>query len=111
MSQAAIQPLGNALTAEPRKAQAHYLLALALAAQGSLDEALEHYHTATSLQPMIDTSPELHFLFSVNYEKAGRFKEALQSAEQALALAPAQADPTMLNAFKERVETCQEHVR
>jgi hypothetical protein len=108
MSQQAIEPLRKALTLSPRHARAHYLLALVLAAQGSLDEALQHLHTASSIQPRVDTSPELHFLLSVNYEKAGQFKEALQSAERALALAPAQTDPAMLNAFKERIETCRQ---
>ena len=107
----AIQALNRTLALVPRHARAQYLLALSLAAQGSLDEALQHYHTATSLQPRVNTSPELHFLLSVNYEKAGRFKEALQSAEKALALAPAQADPAILNAFKQRIDTCQQRVR
>ena len=63
----------------PRHARAQYLLALVWL-PSVLDEALSHYRTATSLQPGIDTPPELHFLFSVEYGKLGQFKEALQSA-------------------------------
>jgi tetratricopeptide (TPR) repeat protein len=111
MAKEAAKALGKTVALAPRHARAHYLLALSLAAQGLLDEALQHYHTATSVQPGIDTSPELHFLFSVEYEKLGQFKEALQSAEKALALAPAKTDPAMLNAFKERVETCRDRLR
>ncbi len=111
MAQAARQALEKAVASAPRHARAQYLLALSLAAQGSLAEAQQHYHAAMSVQPAIDTSSELHFLFSVDYEKVGQFKEALQSAEKALALAPAHADPAMLNAYKERVETCRERLR
>jgi tetratricopeptide (TPR) repeat protein len=111
MAREAVQALGKAVASAPRHARAHYLLALSLAAQGSLDDARQHYQIATSVQPAIDTSPELHFLFSVGYEKIGRLKEALQSAEKALALAPASTDPAMLNAFKERVQTCRAQLR
>jgi Flp pilus assembly protein TadD len=111
MAKEAAKALGKTVALAPRHARAHYLLALSLAAQGLLDEALQHYHTATSVQPGIDTSPELHFLFSVEHEKLGQFKEALQSAEKALALAPAKTDPVILNAFKERVETCRDRLR
>jgi tetratricopeptide (TPR) repeat protein len=111
MAKDAAQALNKAVALVPRHARAHYLLALSLASQGQLDQARQHYHTATSVQPGIDTSPELHFLFSVDYEKLGQFKEALQSAERALALAPANTDRAMLNAYKERVETCRDRLR
>ena len=111
MAKEAAQALGKTVTLVPRHARAQYLLALSLAAQGQLDQARQHYHTATSVQPGIDTSPELHFLFSVDYEKLGQFKAALQSAEKALALAPANTDPAMLNTYKERVETCRDRLR
>jgi tetratricopeptide (TPR) repeat protein len=111
MGKEAAQALGKTVALAPRHARAQYLLALSLAAQGLLDEAQQHYRIATSAQPGIDTSPEIHFLFSIEYEKLGQFKEALQSAEKALALAPAKTDPATLNAFKERVETCRERLR
>jgi tetratricopeptide (TPR) repeat protein len=111
MAKEAAQALGKTVALAPRHARAQYLLALSLAAQGLLDEARQHYRIATSVQPGIDTSPELHFLFSVGYEKLGQFKEALQSAEKALALVPAKSDAAMLNAFKERVETCRDRLR
>src|ERR1035438_2426997 len=88
MAKEAAQALGKTVALVPRHARAQYLLALSLAAQGLLDEARQHYRIATSVQPGIDNSPELHFLFSVDYEKLGQFKEALQSAEKALALVP-----------------------
>jgi tetratricopeptide (TPR) repeat protein len=111
MAKEAAQALGKTVAFAPRHARAQYLLALSLAAQGLLDEARQHYRIATSVQPGIDTSPELHFLFSVDYEKLGQFKEALESAEKALALVPAKSDAAMLNAFKERVETCRDRLR
>ncbi len=104
----AAEALGKTLAASPRHARAHYLLALALAAQQQLEPALQHYSTARSIQPDLDTSAELHFLLSVNYEKAGRYKEALVSAEKALALAPPDSDPDILNAFRDRVDTCRQ---
>ncbi len=107
----AAEALDKTLAASPRHARAHYLLALALAAQEQLGPALEHYQAACSIQPELDTSAELHFLLSVNYEKAGRFKEALQAAEKALTLAPPNGDPHLLNAFRERVDTCRSLAR
>ena len=110
LSKEAGQALRKTLAVSPRHARAQYLLALSLAAQGSLDEALQHYQTALALQPRIDTSPELHFLLSIDYEKAGQYKEALKSAEKALALAPADTDPAMLSTYQERVESCRAQV-
>jgi len=107
----AAQAFGKALAASPRNARAHYLLALSLAAQGQLEPALQHYTTAVSIQPDVDTSLELHFLLSVDYEKAGQFKEALQAAQKALSLAPVNSDPALVNALRQRVETCRERVQ
>lgn len=107
----AAEALRKTLASSPRHGRAHYLMALSLAAQGQLEPALQHYATAISIQPELDTVPELHFLFSVNYEKAGQYKEALQAAEKALALAPAQSAPAVRDALKERVESCRERLR
>jgi len=104
---AAAKVLNKVLVLEPKNARAHYLLALAQAAQGMVDEPLQQLSVAKSLQPEVDDSPELHFLLSVNCEKAGRFNEALQSAQRALDLAPASTDPDILNALRDRVEACQ----
>ncbi len=105
----AAEVLSKTIVLSPKNARAHYLLALTLAAQGQLTEPLEHFSTATTLDARIDTSPDLHYLLSINYESAGNMKAALRSAERALELAP-QANPELLNALQERVAACRQKV-
>ena len=64
-----------------------YLLALALACQGGIENAVQHYSQAVALQPGVDTSFTLHEMLGDNYAKAGRWPEAIRSAEHALQLA------------------------
>ncbi|UCG60172.1 MAG: tetratricopeptide repeat protein [Phycisphaerales bacterium] len=81
--------LAKAIALDPNDATAHYILAIAVAEQGDLNESLGHYHRAIRLEPKVDTSPSLHYLFSVRYAEARRFQEAIQSAEKALRLSRA----------------------
>jgi tetratricopeptide (TPR) repeat protein len=81
--------LQQSVRLDPNNPQAHYLLALALVCQGSIDEALRHYSEAVALKPEVDSSVTLHELLAENYAKAGRLKEAVRSAEHARKLARA----------------------
>jgi tetratricopeptide (TPR) repeat protein len=101
--------LTRAVSLNPQSARAHYLLALALAAQGLIEEPAKHYSTARSLQPGIDTMPDLHILLSVNHEKAGQFRAALESAQTALQLARATGDEHLIQLAKHRVDVCREN--
>ena len=101
--------LTKAVSLNPKSARAHYLLALALAAQGLIQEPAEHYSTARSLLPGIDTIPELHLLMSVNYEKAGRFRAALQSAQTALDVAQARGNAQLIESAKDRLGECRQN--
>lgn len=67
--------------------EAQYLLSLALACQGNLEDALQHYHQAVALNPGIDSSVTLHEVLAENYARAGRTDDAIHSAEHALKLA------------------------
>ena len=100
--------LSKAVALDPKSARAHYLLALALAAQGLTEEPVQHYATARSLQPGIDTMPDLHILLSVNYEKAGQLRAALDSAQTALKLARAAGDDHLIQMAKHRIDACRE---
>ena len=81
--------LSAAVRLDPKKADAHYLLAMALAAQRRLEEAVRHYSIAVRLKPDVDTSPALHQLLGANYAQRGQFDEAAKSAQKALDLARA----------------------
>jgi tetratricopeptide (TPR) repeat protein len=96
--------LTRAVGLDPKNARAHYYLALAQAAQGMLAQPLQHYSIACSLQPALDTVPELHYLLSVNYAKAGQPQEALKSAQKALELAEARHDANLAGMIKARME-------
>jgi tetratricopeptide (TPR) repeat protein len=100
--------LARAVSLNPKSARAHYLLALALAGQGLVQEPAEHYSTAQSLRPGIDTGPEFHLLMSVNYQKVGQFRAALQSARAALDAAQAKGDGDMVQLAKDRLSECRE---
>ncbi len=101
--------LTKAVSLNPKNARAHYLLALALAAQGLIQEPAKQYSTAKSLQPDIDTIPDLHVLMSLNYEKAGQFRAALESAQTALALARATGDAHLIQLARDRLDVCREN--
>jgi tetratricopeptide (TPR) repeat protein len=96
--------LTRAVDLDPKNARAHYYLALAQAAQGMLAQPLQHYSIACSLQPALDTVPELHYLLSVNYAKAGQPREAFKSAQKALELAATRGDAKLAGIIKARME-------
>jgi tetratricopeptide (TPR) repeat protein len=96
--------LTRAVGIDPKNARAHYYLALAQAAQGMLAQPLQHYSIACSLQPALDTVPELHYLISLNLAKAGQPQEALKSAQKALELAEARHDANLAGIIKARME-------
>ena len=96
--------LTRAVGLDSKNARAHYYLALAQAAQGLLAQPLQHYSIACSLQPALDTVPELHYLLSVNYAKAGQPREALKSAQKALDLAETRHDVNLAGIIKARME-------
>ena len=104
----AAKVLRQAISFNPESAQSHYLLAFAFAAQGMTAEAAAEYSKAIALKAGVDTMPELHFLMSVNYEKAGEFRQALSSARKALELAHhTKRDAALIQGFEARVEECE----
>lgn len=96
--------LSEAVRLDPNNPRACYDLALTLAAQGKVDQVLKHYSNAVSLKPDIDTSPLLHDLLAINYAKAGRFREAISSAQKALTLALAAGDNQFAQEIQQRIE-------
>ena len=99
----AVRVLGRAVELDPEHARSHYILAIAQAAQGLVAEPLEHHAKATSLQPEIDNSADLHLLLSINCERAGHLQEALRFAEIALRLARAGSDLELIQILQDRV--------
>jgi tetratricopeptide (TPR) repeat protein len=104
----AAEVLAQAVSLSPRSAHAHYLLAMALAAQGQVDAPAQHCALARSLMPGIDTVAELHLLMSLNYQKAGQPGPALDSARTALKLAQANGNADLLRSAHERLAQCRQ---
>ena len=100
----ALVHLTEAVRLEPNKAEPRYVLALALARQGKIEETVEQYAKAVSLQPEVDQSFVLHNLMGINYAKAGRFGEAIQSAEKAIKLARATGHAAEAQPIQQRIE-------
>jgi tetratricopeptide (TPR) repeat protein len=95
--QAGAGQLAAALQAAPDFAEAHYLLALALASQGQIETVVQHYTKAVTLKPELDTSVNLHDLLALNYARGGQFSEAIRSAERALRLARLSGDQARIH--------------
>jgi tetratricopeptide (TPR) repeat protein len=97
----------EALRLDPNNADLRYDLAIALAAQGKPDEALRYYSKAVSLKPELAKNPDLHDLLAASYAKAGRFREAIISAEKALNLAHAAGNQQLAEQIRQRIEYYQ----
>lgn len=104
----AVDTLTQAVSLNAKNAQAHYLLALALAAQGGTDNAAQQCELACDLQPGIDTIPDLHMILSANYEKSGQFSAALTSAQRALGIVQSGGDAHSIQAAQQRIQRCRE---
>jgi len=89
---------------DPNNAQVRYMLAEALAAQGKLEQSLQHYSKAVQLKPELDTSPRLHDLLGMNYARAGRFREAILSAQKAVDLARTAGEEMLAQQIERRIE-------
>jgi tetratricopeptide (TPR) repeat protein len=79
--------LQQSLQRDPRNAQAHYLMAMALGAKSLFRECLEHYQMAMSLDSTVDVSVDLHGMLGLGYEREGQYSLALTEYEKALQLA------------------------
>ena len=103
-SDEAITHFSEVIRLNPKNAPAHYRLAMAMAGQRDLAGSLKHYAVAVQLKPEIDTSPRLHDLLGINYARAGRFQEAIQSARKAADLARAAGQETLAQQIEQRIE-------
>lgn len=81
--------LREAVRLEADHAESHYLLALALACQGSIEDTVRHRDRAVALRPELDTSVVLHELLAENYARTGQLDQAIRSARHGLDLARA----------------------
>ena len=79
--EAAIEGLNKALQADPKNAEIHCKLAIALAEQGNSSAAIESYQAAINIEPM--HIPALNNLGSI-YRSLGRTEEALSVFPQVI---------------------------
>ncbi len=97
----AIPHLRKAIECKPDAVDAHKLLGLALSAKGGYEEAARHLERAVELSG--GGEPGLLDLLSRNYAELGRFQEAVQIENQALAIALKRADTALATALKTRI--------
>jgi tetratricopeptide (TPR) repeat protein len=105
--QEAAAQLTAAVQLAPDYAEAHYLLALVLAAQGDIESVVEHYSKAVALNPTLDTSVNLHDLLGMNYARAGQFQSATRSAQTALRLARTAGDLDRVRQIESKLQRYQ----
>jgi tetratricopeptide (TPR) repeat protein len=98
---AAIPHLEKAIEDNPDAGEAHKMLGLALAAKGRYEESVRHLERAVELSG--GREPELLDLLSRNYAELGRFPEAVQIENQALALAEKQRNAPLVAALRTRI--------
>lgn len=84
--EAAIAPLDEALTLQPDAVMAHHYRAMLLERLGQFQAAIAHYDQAIQFSPTPDVELWVHRGNALR--SAGRYRKALQSFEQALALQP-----------------------
>jgi tetratricopeptide (TPR) repeat protein len=100
----AVDQVYEAARLDPDNAEYHYVLAQVLAGAGEIAETLAHYSKAVSLNPAIDKSPDLHDHLGMSYAEAGRFREAIRSAEKGLDLARAAGREDLAKEIAARIE-------
>ena len=99
--------LTRTVSLDSKNARAHYFLALAQPTQGMLQQPLQHYSNACSLQPAVDTVSELHCLMSVNLSRAGQTQKTLKALE----LAKANGDSNLAELIKARTKGYRQKCR
>jgi len=101
----ALVHLSETVRLDPNNAEAHYSLALVLAEQRELDQALRHYSKALQIKPGVDTSPTLNYLLAMNYGEARQFRQAALFAQKALDLARAAGDQKLAQEIQKWLDT------
>jgi tetratricopeptide (TPR) repeat protein len=100
--------LTEVVRARPNDADAHYLLAMALASQGLIEEPLKHYSKAIALRPGVDTLANLHERLALNYARAGQFDNAIVFAGKAVQLARAQGNGNLASQIEAQIRYYQQ---
>ena len=98
---AAIPHLQKAIEYQPDAADAHKILGLALAAKGRYEEAANHLERAVELSGGREIG--LLDLLGRDYAELGRFPEAVQIENRALAVATQQNNHSLVAALKARI--------
>ncbi len=80
-----ISRYSKALETDPNQAEVHEMLAIALAQQGKLDEAIVHFSAALGIRP---DNAEAHNNLGIVLAQQGNLKEAITHFSEALRLKP-----------------------
>ena len=102
--------LAKAAAVGPKNAQIHYTLAMVLVSQGLIDEPVQHFALAKSLQPELDTLPQFHESLSANYARAGQYRLAIESAERALSLARGSGNAALTQEIQQLIEAYRQQL-
>lgn len=97
----AIIHLQTALKIDPDYAEPHANLGSALFQNGQIDEALIEYQKSVEINP---NYPEAYNSLGFALYKKGRVDEAIESAQQALQLATAQNNASLVDAIQKQIE-------
>lgn len=105
----AAQSLNASVRLDADHAEAQYLLAIAQAQLGMIQEPRRALAAAKRLDPEIDRSVVLHDRLGMNYSQIGSFSEALAEAAVALKLAEAARQTLLVEAIRRRMASYQQH--
>jgi protein O-mannosyl-transferase len=100
---AAIAHFRKALEIRPDYAEAHTNLGVVLAGRGETDAAIAHFQKALEIEPD-NKEPAILGTLAAAYAQAGRFPEAVRTAEQAIRLAAAAGDRPLAEQLRTRLE-------
>ena len=90
---AAVPELREAIKEDPKSDDPHYILALALAADGKLKEAIEEYKAVIALATKDDPKILAYFNMGNAYAELRQYPEAIESYKQAISIDPELSKP------------------
>ncbi len=105
----AIAELQRAVDLTPRCAECHFNLGRAFAAANRFPEALPQFELAASLTN--NREPAILQMLAAMYSETGKYQQAVNSAQQAIALAEARSDTELATTLRANLQRYQQQLQ
>ena len=95
----------------PQDGKICYQLALSLAAQRKLEEALHFYESAVALDKTVDTSYPLHEMIADAYAEKGQYREAVSAMEHAVVIARTMGKNQQISVLENKLNSFRKKIK